>query len=188
MRRVHQRKPKASRLTPCPPKLKAIIDLANSVPPDQPVPNLAERFYERAVEPSLTSPKQYVEWERRNARLLLAEQKNRLIRESRDNLRMIAHRTQLDLKRLADVQRQSPLQTAAIIEIEQGKITITGWLIEALKDVKDAARIRQCEICQRIFWAGRSDQQCCSPECSRARRNRTYQRRLRRKIARSKKG
>lgn len=40
---------------------------------------------------------------------------------------------------------------------------------EALKDA-DATRICECQICNRIFWAGRKDQKCCSKRCANVRR------------------
>ncbi len=30
----------------------------------------------------------------------------------------------------------------------------------------EAARIRECPICDRIFWAGRITQKCCTPQCA----------------------
>jgi hypothetical protein len=30
----------------------------------------------------------------------------------------------------------------------------------------EAARIRECQICKRIFWAGRHTIKCCSPHCA----------------------
>lgn len=35
----------------------------------------------------------------------------------------------------------------------------------AIKGI-DVRRIRECEICQRIFWAGRIDKTCCSDACA----------------------
>lgn len=43
----------------------------------------------------------------------------------------------------------------------------------------DATRIRECNDCQRIFWAKRKDQSCCSKDCA----NRYHVRRYREKYA-----
>jgi hypothetical protein len=39
---------------------------------------------------------------------------------------------------------------------------------------RDAARIRECPICFRIFWARRSDQPCCSARCNNLRRQKKF--------------
>ncbi len=40
-------------------------------------------------------------------------------------------------------------------------------LVDAIsEDDVEAARIRECKVCKRIFWAGRITKQCCSPACS----------------------
>lgn len=36
----------------------------------------------------------------------------------------------------------------------------------------EVARIRECLECEQIFWAGRSDQTCCSPRCNHVRHSR----------------
>jgi hypothetical protein len=52
-----------------------------------------------------------------------------------------------------------------------------GWeldpLMTALVEV-EVDRIRECARCQRIYWARRSDQLCCSRECGHVLRSRTY--------------
>lgn len=49
---------------------------------------------------------------------------------------------------------------------------------EAINGI-DAARIRECNDCQRIFWAKWKDQSCCSKECA----NRYHVRQHREKYA-----
>ena len=46
-------------------------------------------------------------------------------------------------------------------------------LLEALNGV-EAGRIRECQICRKIFWAGRIDKLCCSKGCGKALRNRRW--------------
>lgn len=43
----------------------------------------------------------------------------------------------------------------------------------------EAARIRECEACQKIFWAGRTTQKGCSPRCGDIIRKRRYRERYR---------
>ena len=51
-------------------------------------------------------------------------------------------------------------------------------LIEILRDV-EAARIRECESCRRIFWAGRITQRGCSARCGDIIRKRRHRERYR---------
>ncbi len=45
--------------------------------------------------------------------------------------------------------------------------------IEALKGV-EARRIRECQKCRRIFWAGRLDMTCCSTRCAKVLRTKNW--------------
>src|SRR5205807_1239351 len=57
---------------------------------------------------------------------------------------------------------------------ERGMITMTkGDVSKAIEGV-EAARIRICPICARIFWAGRIDQPSCRKGCANALRVRRY--------------
>lgn len=38
----------------------------------------------------------------------------------------------------------------------------------------EAARIRECQICYDLFWAGRKDMRCCSKKCAHVLRQREY--------------
>src|SRR5262249_5690936 len=38
----------------------------------------------------------------------------------------------------------------------------------------DPTRIRQCPVCNTIFWAGRSDKECCSRRCGHTLAGRRY--------------
>lgn len=56
----------------------------------------------------------------------------------------------------------------------QTKTNITVSLVdEALKGV-DATRVRECQICNKIFWAGRTNQHCCSKNCAHVLRTRRW--------------
>jgi hypothetical protein len=50
-------------------------------------------------------------------------------------------------------------------------------LLKALTDGGvEAKRIRLCQICRCLFWAGRTDKPCCGPKCSGILRQRKYRR------------
>lgn|GEM_PF-6221231 len=46
----------------------------------------------------------------------------------------------------------------------------TIWILEEI----EAERIRECEVCERLFWAGRLDQSACRPQCSNVLRARRW--------------
>jgi hypothetical protein len=50
-------------------------------------------------------------------------------------------------------------------------------ILEALKDV-EAARIRRCPICDKIYWAERIDQPACSKRCNNTRRSQIFRGKL----------
>ena len=86
-------------------------------------------------------------------------------------LRAIARRNQH--------QRPPPFElfAAAALEINEfGKIAVSSnTLIDALTDKKvEANRIRECPICNHIFWAGRIDQPACSKRCGHILRSRKW--------------
>jgi hypothetical protein len=48
----------------------------------------------------------------------------------------------------------------------KGKLEIEFHpVLKMLRGIKDAERIRKCRVCEKLFWAGRSDKWCCSPRC-----------------------
>jgi hypothetical protein len=62
---------------------------------------------------------------------------------------------------------------------EQGFVRVSKDLFTAAMDEDDveAARIRECEACERIFWAGRITQKGCSARCGSIIRKRRYRER-----------
>lgn len=97
------------------------------------------------------------------------------VREARENLRAII-RIFKDVKPGQFTSSYlGPLDIPTFISLDdQGLISIIqAKFINAIDGV-EAARIRECEICKRIFWAGRKTQQACSPACAHALRNRRY--------------
>jgi hypothetical protein len=56
----------------------------------------------------------------------------------------------------------------------EGKLRLHAHpILEALEDV-EAARIRRCPICDKIYWAERIDQPACSKVCNNTRRSRIH--------------
>lgn len=87
------------------------------------------------------------------------------IRQSRENLRWLIECA----RGVGSSEAQDIFYLRTNLEI-----TLTPWGIvktwkdrfaEAVDEV-DATRIRECEACNRIFWAGRVDATCCSTACS----------------------
>lgn len=65
------------------------------------------------------------------------------------------------------------MQSDVIID-NQGTIRVVNdEFLDAIDGV-EITRIRECEICNRIFWAGRINQSACSTACAHALRNRRY--------------
>jgi len=103
-----------------------------------------------------------------------------LIRDSREKLRSII---KLKEKPKEISLFDSLLKGSTIIEInEQGLIEIQkDSFTEAVEGV-EAARIRECEACSRIFWAGRIDQRGCSLRCNDILRKRRYRARYKQRL------
>lgn len=169
----------ASRLRAAPQVLQQFIDLVNSVPPEQEWPELPD-FYDVLGEvASGRSGKGVARWERmindlpthlrerigpvRLDTAMAVYDVYSLLREARKTLRYIAH---MD-KSAGSVHRKFPASDFLRLSLGQGgRIHIVhSPLIRALDGV-EAARIRQCPICSRIFWAGRIDQLCCTRRCA----------------------
>lgn len=89
------------------------------------------------------------------------------VRESREKLkrlsRMTPNRGSLSAH-IADMM--NPIKTSGTISLSKdGRIKISNdRFAKAVEDV-EAARLRSCGECKRIFWAGRITQTCCSKPC-----------------------
>jgi hypothetical protein len=57
---------------------------------------------------------------------------------------------------------------------ENGYIAFTSPILPVFLKEVEANRIRECQICNQFFWAGRKDMQCCSKKCAHVLRNRNY--------------
>jgi hypothetical protein len=114
-------------------------------------------------------------------------------REARLKLCGVASINKLSPGRLREFERfLGSLGAGMRTEIDkQGRVRfIKNWFGEAAEG-EEAARIRECGVCQQVFWAGRIDQSCCKPRCAdiqrkRNKRKRDAARRLEDKIQRIK--
>ncbi len=177
----------ASRLRAAPQALQQAIELVNSVPPEQELPELPD-FYDVLREVGFgRSGRGVAQWERmindlptdlrdhigpvRLDTAMAVYDKYSHLRAARNTLRYIAH---MD-KSAGSLHPEFPASGVLRLSVGQGgRIQIVhGALIGALEGV-EAARIRECRICSRIFWAGRSDQQCCTSGCASALRTRRW--------------
>lgn len=96
-----------------------------------------------------------------------------LVREWREKLRLIARLAAGEDKEWPPFLPE--LRTNARIDVDdEGLIYVARDVFAAAVDGVEAKRIRQCAICHLIFWAGRITQQCCTPACAHALRNRRY--------------
>ena len=54
------------------------------------------------------------------------------------------------------------------------RLTYRSVIVDKRGREVDPTRIRQCPICNTIFWAGRSDKVCCSRRCGHTLAGRRY--------------
>lgn len=72
----------------------------------------------------------------------------------------------------------NPIQTGAIVGIDgDGVVRLKQDRFGGAVEGVDVTRIRECEVCTKIFWAGRKDSYCCSSSCADIRRKRLYRQR-----------
>ena len=115
---------------------------------------------------------------------LLAADRYRRVREVRDSLRRIIRVANQHLQDMStSLEDFAALRTTSYMSVdEHGRIYLRkDELAEAVEGV-EAARIRECEVCKRIFWAGRIDQRGCSLRCNDILRKRRYRARYKQKL------
>lgn len=96
-------------------------------------------------------------------------------RDSQDKLRKIIDMVE---RRNSWLRFMFPLETSGTITVnEHGVVEISHDRFAAAVDGVDATLIRECQNCQRIFWAGRKDKNSCSAACAHVLRNRRYRER-----------
>ncbi len=196
-----------SRSKPCPPKLAKLLEMVNIIPPECELPGmnqLQHELYEYAEEvgdyedvPMEASirfdktldklPQNFSAWVRQGDETgdwinFFYDALNRynFFRGSREKLRNII-RLKENPKGIWVFYTSLSGSTEIKID-EQGLITILkDRFAEAVEGI-EAARIRKCEACQRIFWAGRIDQRGCSLRCNDILRKRRYRARYKQRV------
>ena len=72
----------------------------------------------------------------------------------------------------------------SVVEVdEHGRAMVTDDKFAAIIKGIDVTSVRVCEICRTIFWAGRYDSLCCSPNCADKRRKRQHRARYKARLA-----
>src|SRR5262245_47952755 len=175
----------ASRLRRIPSQVEELIKVATLVPPDCELPGpfeLLERYGHKGCEDFIKQlPKKKFRkflsfigpFDSRNPAYALEQYV--LVRDARELLQRIAR---MDDKKAGQIVQHVTLFGSAsrvILQVnESGRIDIKhDRLLELLKCV-DVARIRECQVCKYIFWAGRSDQKCCSTDHAKVLRTREW--------------
>ncbi|MBI3895099.1 MAG: hypothetical protein HY313_04130 [Acidobacteria bacterium] len=77
-------------------------------------------------------------------------------------LRFIAQGNQT--KSLLENGKYLPMGTFVKVD-EGGRIEFQKNPTFSVLEGVEADRIRECLVCDKIFWAGRKDKKCCSPRC-----------------------
>lgn len=95
-------------------------------------------------------------------------------RSSRERLRIIAGFSSQEAAQPRLHFHPALTGQAQIIVDEDGTLSVANDKFASAVDGVEARRIRLCEICKRIFWAGRINQPCCSTACAHSLRNRRY--------------
>jgi len=182
----------ASRLKPAPVQLKELIDLVNSVPLERKLLT-EEDIYGLITEKVANPGKEH--WEDAYHRIIqdLPKQVREYIgRIGEKHLEEIADRyssyitARKVLVAIARKNKAKARQSSMPPETKGVKVTVslttdakgrilfsTEELLVALTNV-EMSRIRQCPICNIIFWAGRKDQNCCDSQCAHVQRTRRW--------------
>lgn len=100
-------------------------------------------------------------------------------RNARINLWKIAQRAGMKVELIDLFEFCDPIKSESTVTItREGFVRVRADAFGFAVDGIDATRIRQCEICDLLFWAGRKDSWCCSSSCADKRRKRTHRAKL----------
>ena len=182
----------ASRLKPAPSRLSDLIELVNSIPLERKL--LTENdIYLMIVEEGANLDRET--WEAAYHKVIqdlphqvqgfvgqigdkpledIAERYSSYI-TARKVLVAIARRNNAEPRQSSMPPEAKGIKiTVSLTTDPKGKINIsTDEVLGALSQV-EMSRIRQCPICNRIFWAGRIDQNCCGSQCAHVQRSRRW--------------
>jgi hypothetical protein len=183
--------PQALRSRPVPPGLKFWLDMVEDIPADRELEAWStsdlsgcvtvddvRAAYLRSYEPLLAalSPaaQRYV-WAREvhaGQRAFEVGERYEQLRAVLEILRAVARRPK---GRPIDIEVPYIIRLYGMtLRVDSNGISVAlAPLFDALK-VVETDRIRECQNCKRLYWAGRSDQPCCSQRCANARRVRAW--------------
>jgi hypothetical protein len=143
--------------------------------------DLGPRFANEPLEQSLSFLSKFARSSQKNARLYfwaiygLAKRYCRLheYRTNLDNIMKIAELNPSDRLTFSEVLYDIVISQRYSVNDRGRFIQISNPFTDALEEEEvDVTRIRSCETCKIIFWAGRIDQMCCTPVCNHARHSR----------------
>jgi hypothetical protein len=182
------RRQQASQSRPAPDNLLTFINMANILPPPEQLPGVVkgdfrDHYWERegdveALAEQFEPFRDYLKGADLRADLpVVVVQRCRSLSAIRVVLRTIARKDKSSLG-AEDLLIGSHLEDFVSGRADQdGKFRIQYHpLLRALEGV-ELARIRECPICGKIFWAGRKDQICCKTKCAKIRRTRRWRER-----------
>jgi hypothetical protein len=97
------------------------------------------------------------------------------VRESREMLRDIARHAKSHSYYISSLPKTRLSLSHGSISIDShGRLNYSPPpFIKAIEGV-EAARIRECEVCDQLFWAGRLDQKTCTTKCAKVLRTRRW--------------
>jgi hypothetical protein len=83
-----------------------------------------------------------------------------------------------------------PFSLPVNLYVRDGTVGASGTFLNALRGVR-ADRIRRCAVCKRVFWASRTNSECCGQKCRKTynkRNSRAAEKKLRSKKREARKG
>jgi hypothetical protein len=187
----------------CRPELERLIDLVNSIPPDRELPHIQDlmkecegdkaRVVDKLIEKLAGAPQSFtkadkyyelrIDFEPIDIGDYIASRymEFRRLRMTVREMARLASYSMVDRARFQVEQFFSPVEERSLyaeLDIDdRGEIIVRqdGWL-EALIGVQ-ADRLRECEICRRIFWAEDTRSRACPTRCNNALRQRKWRER-----------
>jgi hypothetical protein len=183
----------ASRSHRPPPELAALLELANILPPAEEPPEL----FPPSMPVQSVTPEQWL-WVSSTIQGLMrnlprfkkymkgvdlqqdpplqAYERAHFIKQIRDVLRVLARYGRSPTTESLPIGAY--LESLVFAKIDgKGRLHVEHTrLLQAIEGV-EISRVRLCKICRRIFWAGRTDKDCCSPKCTGVNRTRKWRER-----------
>lgn len=161
-----------------------LISLANCFPQGADVPDLMRLVTELITSVPNRLDELETEWQRvltklpKRVKQFLGRDSDRaVVFERLDDIRLARGVFRALAARNADKSDTYPPVLVRLTVDEQGALEVSGGRALQILRGLDAARIRECQVCFKIFWAGRLDQHCCNKRCAGAFRTRKWRER-----------